>query len=481
MSADPLALAADLLESGIITRPRDWHPRHHQVPPPGDWDTWALIGGRGCGKTDGGAAYVKAHVAGPACLAGAQPHRISIIAPTLGDAVDACVTGPSGIKAHDPSARMVQAIGGTYVRWPNGSEAKLFGAFTPEDVERFRAGGNRCLAWLEEFAAWRLIAEVLEQIDYGLRLGPKPRKIVTSTPKPKKALRALLADEGTVRTFTEDGRIPTMDDNPDLPLAVRETLIRKYGGTRLGRQELKGEMLEDTPGAYWSWESIERNRIPEGAPLPDFGRVVIAVDPATTSTDESDETGIISTARAIIEAHPILRPEIANMDVIHPDRPHAHYYVLDDASLRGSPHAWSTEAVRLYDRRSGDVIIGEQNNGGDMVESTVRTVRANLPYRKVVASRGKDVRAEPISGLYEQDLVHHVGILPELEDQMTSFTGPGSIEHDDRLDAAVYGLTELSASGVAVMAGTVQHGRATSRTRTTRAYTNPRGEEPVRH
>lgn len=476
---DALTLAADALEAGLVSRPRVWVPRHHQEAPTVPWDTWALIGGRGCGKTDGAANEVSRHVRGPACLTGSQPHRIGIVAPTLGDAVDACVTGPSGLKAHDPLARMVSGIGGTYVRWPGGSEAKLFGAFTPDDVERFRAGGNRCLVWLEEVAAWRMLERVLEQIDFGLRLGPHPRKIVSSTPKPRKAFRDLLAEDGTVRTYTAEGNIPTMDDNPDLPQAIKDKLRKRYGGTRIGRQELKGEMLDDIPGAYWSPDAIERNRLtPEMTLGRLLARVVVAVDPAATATDESDETGIGAAAKVIVPAHKVLR-ELEGMDVVHPQEPHAHYYVLEDVSGRYSPHEWATAAVGLFDRRRADKIIGETNNGGDMVGATIRNVRRDIAFRKVVASRGKAVRAEPIAELYEQDLVHHIGILPELEDQLTTYTGPDSIEHDDRLDWLVYALTELSTGGVAFVSGVVQHGRGSSNTkrRGQGGYVNPRGEE----
>jgi phage terminase large subunit-like protein len=172
-----------------------WTPLPHQTPPEGDWDTWLLLAGRGSGKTDAAAYWLDQHVRGPACLPGlAGGHRVAIVAPTFGDALEACVNGPSGIRAHNPSVRSVQTAGGTFVRWPSGAEAKLFGAYTPEDVERLRAGGNRCAAYCEELAAWRFLDQCWDHLQLGLRLGPHPRAVAATTPKPKPLLRAMLSD-----------------------------------------------------------------------------------------------------------------------------------------------------------------------------------------------------------------------------------------------------------------------------------------------
>jgi phage terminase large subunit-like protein len=319
----------------------------------------------------------------------------------------------------------------------------------------------------------------------GLRLGPDPKILVTSTPKPRKAFRTILAATGTVRALTEDGRIPTTNDNPHLPQARRDELYRLYGGKRIGRQELSGEDLEDVEGAYWTGEMIERTRLKDAL---DLQRVVVAVDPATTAGEDSDETGVGAAGKGLVHGRSLCcigQEGHEDHAGSHPAEPHSHYFVLEDATLRGSPSEWANAAIALYDRRAADRVIGETNNGGDMVESTIRNVRRTVPYRKVVASRGKDVRAEPISALYEVCLVHHVGQFPELEDQMTTLpraTASKSGEHDDRIDWLVYALTELHTAGVAFMAGAVQHGRGSAAKRDQRrgnAYVDPRGEEAV--
>lgn len=228
-----------------------WTPYPHQVAPPGDWDLWLLMAGRFAGKTDAAAAYTNAHMAGPACLPGIPGgHRAAIVAPTLGDATEACVNGPSGLRKHNPAVRLVTRHGGTFVIWPNGAEAKVFGAHTPDDVERLRAGGNRCFAWCEEFAAWRFMEACWDHLQFGLRIGPHPRAVASTTPKPKELLKALLNDPTTAVTRA------TSDDNPNMPEAFRRRLER-YRGTRLGRQEIGGELLEDVPGALWRYEDIK--------------------------------------------------------------------------------------------------------------------------------------------------------------------------------------------------------------------------------
>lgn len=491
MVADPLDLLADMLEAGIRAHGSAWRPEPYQVPPE-VWDVWGLIGGRGIGKSDAGAHQFVEHVRGPACLSGRTPHRLSIIAPTLGDAVESCWKAPAGISVHDPTARLVTTKGGTIIRWPNGSEAKVFGTEGPRDVERLRAGGNRCFVWAEELAAWAYLEEAWEQMQFGLRLGPHPRVIVTTTPKPRKAYKTIVSAPGFVRALTEDGRVPTTDDNPHLSPERRAELYRLYGGRRIGRQELGGELIEDVEGAYWSWEDLERLRVKKAPPLT---RIVVAVDPATTADADSDETGIGAAGK--ITVLPVVADDDGNLDqastvarryccahpghaAAHPrDAVHYHYFVLEDASLRASPSGWATVAIEVFGRWAADRIIAEVNNGGDMVISTIRAVNREVPVKKITASRGKAVRAEPVSGLYEQCLVHHVGSFPELEEQQTTF--PISNEHDDRVDWVVYAITELSISGVAFRAGTVQHGRPSGDRAPRRGgrqdgYRNPRGD-----
>ncbi len=407
---DAVDLAEALDRAEADSRPT-WEPLPHQIPPSGDWDVWMMEGGRGSGKTDGAAHYVNGHVNGPPCIPSIKGgHRISIVAPTLGDALDACVNGPSGLKAHNPHVRSYQTTGGNYIRWPNGVEGKIFGASSPDDVERLRAGGNRCLAWAEELAAWRHLDTAWDHMQLGLRLGPRPHAVVSTTPKPRKKYLTIREDVRTVRTGA------STRDNPHLDEKVRAKYFEVYGGTRLGRQELLAEILLDTPGALWTYAMFE-NRQPAPA---DLVRTVVAIDPAVTSGEDSDETGMV----------------VAGLGA------DGRGYVLADRSCRLSPDGWARRAVAAYDEFAADLVVAEVNNGGDLVEQTIRTVRPRLPYKKITASRGKQTRAQPVAALYEQGRISHVDVFPELEEQLTTWT-PESGTSPDRLDALVWALTEL--------------------------------------
>ena len=448
----PFAIAAGLFEQGAAVRAKAWTPEDYQRRPDGDWGYWLLVAGRGTGKSDTGAYDMTRHVReDPPCLRGPIPHRMSIIAPTLGDAVEACWKAPAGISVHDPMARLITSKGGTIVRWPSGAEAKLFGAFTPDDVERLRAGGNRCRVWAEELASWRYLEEIWDQMMFGLRLGPSPRVVVTTTPKPRKKLKELLADPRSVRALTKDGRIPTTDDNPHLPPAIRRELYKLFGGTRKGRQELGGEMLEDVPGALWQRSVIDLMRVTQH---PDLVRVVTAADPEATSGEDSAETGIITVGMGWVDPHPLpveIAAELrAQLGEAHPPARHLHGYVLDDSTVRGTPREWGTAAVTAYHRTKADRIVGEINNGGEMVGFVISTIDKQVPFSSVHASRGKAIRAEPISSLYEQLLIHHVGEFPDLEDQLCEWVPGETPESPDRLDALVWGFTELVVGSVEV-------------------------------
>lgn len=396
-----------------LWQPYPWQVCPEPVAPHG---MWLMMGGRGIGKTDGMARYVDEHVTGPACdprIPGG--HRIAIVAPTLGDAAESCVNGPSGLRAHNPQVRLVGGQGGSHVRWPNGAEGKLFGAYTPEDVERLRSGGNRCLVWLEEAAAMRKLGAVLEHTGLGLRIGPTPHYVSSTTPKPRKELIEMRDDPGTIVTH---GRTA---DAFHLAQAVRDKLERKHAGSRLGQQELEGLLLEEVEGALWSWQMIERTRL---AVHPPNLRTVVSVDPAVSNTEESDETGIV---------------------VVGYDPDTAHGYVLDDLSGRYSPDEWARVALHAMEVWDADYILGERNQGGDMVQTTIRAVDRRARYRDVVATKGKRLRAEPVSVLHEQGRLHVVGNLPELENQMCTWVPsdkPGD-SSPDRLDAMVHGVTDL--------------------------------------
>jgi phage terminase large subunit-like protein len=389
---------------------RTWTPYDHQVPPPGDWQTWLLLGGRGSGKTDAGAHAVDGHALGVPCLPGRVPHRIAIVSTTHDDAVDTCVRGESGLLAANPTVSFKPGAQlSADLTWPNGAEAQLFGTFAPEDVERFR-GPQHCLIWGDEIASWRKLDEAWDMLAFGLRLGEKPRWILTTTPKARKRLLEVIADPHTVVTHARTS------DNPALAEEVRAELYRRYGGTTLGRQELDAELLTDVAGALWRREIIEALRRDKA---PDLVRIVVAIDPSATSTESADEAGIV----------------VAGVDE------RGEGWVLADYSLRGAPIDWARIAVDAYRVHRADRIVAETNNGGEMVAAILRTLDPAIAYRSVTASRGKQTRAEPISALYEQGRVRHAGTFERLEDQMCQWV-PGD-RSPDRMDALVWALTDL--------------------------------------
>ncbi|MDR9392599.1 MAG: terminase family protein, partial [Trueperaceae bacterium] len=377
--------------------------RPNQLPPEGSWTTWLLLAGRGFGKTRTGAEFVRSEIENN------RAHRVALIAPTAADTRDVMIEGESGLlnvcppwnrPKYEPSKRRLT--------WPNGAIATMYSADEPERLR----GPQHDLLWADELAAWRY-PQAWDMAMLGLRLGT-PRAVVTTTPKPTKLIQALTKSDTVAIT-----RGSTFDNRANLAPAFFEQIIQKYEGTRLGRQELYAEVLTDTPGALWTRDLIEAAHATSDP--PELVRVVVAIDPAVTSGEESDETGII----------------VAGID--H-DK---HLHVLEDGSMRGTPSEWATKAVRLFDQYAADRVVAETNNGGDLVEATLRTVRRNLPYRKVTATRGKRMRAEPIAALYEQHKAHHHGNLSTLEDQMVTFT-PDTIDSPDRLDALVWAATELT-------------------------------------
>jgi len=414
-----------------------WRPMPHQIPPDGDWFLWLLLGGRNAGKTDACAAYMTEHVKGPPCLPDLPGgHRMSIIAPTLADAVDSCVNGPSGLRAHDLNVRLVQAPGGTIVRWPSGAEAKLFGAFQRQDVERLRAGGNRCLSWLEEFAAWPQLATAWTQMTLGTRLGRHPRAVGSTTPKPRPLLSSLIKKASDWRA-NPDTSPPRLDrivisrgqtkDNVHADPEVIAALYDAYSGTRLGRQELDAELLEDFEGAAWQREQIDADRV---SSAPDLVRVFVGIDPSTwgpdvgreyTDVGHGIETGIVAAGLSV-------------------DR---QVYILDDLSGRFSPEKWAARAAKAYHRFHAQAIVPEINMGGAMVTDLLRLVDDSVRVKPVRAAKGKRARIEPVAALYEQHRAHHVGTLPILEDQMVGWD-PSESWSPDRIDALVWAVTQLA-------------------------------------
>lgn len=422
-----------------------WKPLPHQIPPPGDWYGWLLLAGRGAGKTDACAEYIARHVAGPPCLSGDVPHWIGIIAPTQGDAVTACVSGPSGIKAHDPTASgPITTAGGTVVRWTNGSQAKLYGAHTPEDVERLRAGGNTCCAWLEEFAAWRHMQASFDQLRFGLRSGPRPHWVASTTPKPKPLLKRLMQGEiANVVTTTA-----TMYDNPHLPLHIREMLEDAYAGTDLGEQELYGRILDEIKNALWRRATIAAGRT-QAEDLPDIIRTTVGVDPS----GGAGEQGIVVTAKSGLLLPGILPGPHEDSDGAAPvkqPRPQHHGFVLDDRTCQLPPEGWGQRAVQAAIDWEADDLCVEVNYGGDQAIAVIRTALekagVDIPVRKVRATHGKAVRAQPVAALSAQGRMHHAGTFPELEDQLCTWY-PELGWSPDRLDAAVWGPWHMKLVG----------------------------------
>ncbi|MFD8667069.1 hypothetical protein ACFV1U_16950 [Streptomyces microflavus] len=419
---------ADLLEEKLraklwAKRWNAWTPYPWQIPPAEiptmGW--WLQLGGRGTGKTDGCARYMVNHVNGPACdprLRGG--HRMAIVAPTQGDAVEACVNGPSGLRTHDPRVVLRTTAGGTFARWPNGAEAKLFGAHSPDDIERLRAGGNRCLVWMEEVAAQRRLKEAITHSEMGLRIGPNPHYIGSTTPKPRTEIIELTQRADVIRT---QGRTR---DAIHLPQDMRDFLVQKYAGTRMEAQELDGLLLADIEGALWSRGNLDTTRVGAAPPMT---RVVVAMDPAATSGDESDEMGII-----VAGLGQQYIPDLNGTS-------RRHGYGLDDLSGRMAPIEAARRAIKAYHHHRADAIVAEVNNGGDWIGTVIRQIDPTVNYRTVHASRGKLTRAEPVSALSEQHTLHIVGSLPELEEQLVTWV-PGD-DSPDRLDAWVWAITEL--------------------------------------
>jgi phage terminase large subunit-like protein len=398
--------------------PYPWQVAPAEIPTMG-W--WLQLGGRGTGKTDGCARYMVEHVNGPPCdprLRGG--HRMAIVAPTQGDAVEACVNGPSGLKAHDPRVVLRTTAGGTFARWPSGAEAKLFGAHSPDDIERLRAGGNRCLVWMEEVAAQRRLKEAITHSEMGLRLGPNPHYIGSTTPKPRTEVIELTQRADVIMTR---GRTR---DAVHLPQDMRDFLVRKYAGTRLEKQELDGDLLTDIEGALWQRTRLDATRVGAAPPMV---RIVVAIDPAAKGGDESDEMGIV----------------VAGLGQAYiPDRngfPRRHGYVLDDLSGRMSPEECMRKAAQAYHAWKADAVIAEVNNGGDWIGTTLRQIDPKVNYRTVTATRGKATRAEPVAAVFDQLAAHIVTSLPDLEEQLVTWV-PGD-DSPDRLDAMVWALTDL--------------------------------------
>ena len=396
----------------------DWQSiaRPEQLPPEGDWAAWLILAGRGTGKTRSGAEWTRG------LAETASVGRIALVGPTAADTRDTMVEGDSGLLSICPNSnRPLYEPSKRRLTWPNGVIATLFSS---EEPERLR-GPQHGAAWCDELAAWRNVKDTWSNLQFGLRLGRRPRQVVTTTPRPIPLLRELIASPDTVVT-----RGTTYDNRDNLAPSFFSQIVKKYEGTRLGRQELKAEILDDVPGALWTRAMVDKAR--EAVTLPRMRRVVVSIDPSgARNADDlgADTIGIVVAALG----------------------DDGRGYVLADRSLKASPNEWGRRAVEAYHEFKADRIIAERNFGGAMVEHVIKAADRNVPFSEVVASRGKVQRCEPVAALYEQGRVSHVGVLDLLEDQMcqmstTGFMGDGSPDRVRRTDVGLERIDVYRAS-----------------------------------
>ncbi len=412
--ASPERLAS--LSELNIARLRAFWPafaRREQMPPPARWRVWAFIGGRGAGKTKAGAEWVHGIVHGRDDC-GPQAGRIALVGETMDQVREVMVEGVSGLKvAGFPPERPRFEPSRRRLVWPNGAVAH---GFSSEDPEALR-GPQFDAAWADEVGKWVQAEAVWDMLSFSLRLGARPRVMVSTTPRATPLMRRLLADPATVVT-----RSATAANAANLAPGTVRALVARYGGTRLGRQELDGELIDDREGALFSRAEIEQGRV---AAAPVLKRIVVAVDPPASHRKGADACGIVA---AGIDGEGIV-------------------FVLADQSTQGlKPHEWAGRAAALYRRLAADALVVEVNQGGDMVAAVIGEVAPDVPVTPVRAARSKHLRAEPVAALYAQGRVRHAGTFPALEDELADF-GPDGLSNGaspDRLDALVWAVTHLA-------------------------------------
>lgn len=404
------ALLGDATLEELTALEKDWRfwARPKQLAPDGDWSVWVLRCGRGFGKTRALAGWVHER-------AMEEPGRwIALVAKTPGDARDHLIESPGGILRNAPAGGLpVYEPSKKRLTWPNGSYATVYSDERPDQLRGF-SGDSACL---DEFAKWKNARESWEMLQFGMReaSADRPRIVIGTTPRPLSILKEIEARPSTVVVTGS-----SYENRSNLDPTWFDEALASYEGTRLGRQEIHAELLEDVPGALWTRSRLEELRLAE-APDTDIARIVVGVDPAVTSGEEADMTGIVVCAKGRDKRG----------------------YVLEDATIRASPEQWARRVVEAYRRWEADRIICEVNQGGDLVETVLRVVDRSVPIRKVHAARGKRVRAEPIAALYEKGDVHHVGMFPDLEDEMCTYVPGETTESPDRMDALVWALSDL--------------------------------------
>jgi phage terminase large subunit-like protein len=411
----------------VVTTPNEMFDLHCQWPlfahdyqlppklaPNGDpWLTWLMIGGRGAGKTRAGAEWVRAHAMGHAPATQKAGH-IALIGETEHDVREVMIEGVSGLlSVHWPDERPTWISSRKRLEWPNGAVAQVFSA---DDPESLRGPQFHC-AWSDEMAKWRYAEAAFDMLQFGLRLGSQPQQLITTTPRPTSLLKRLIADTSSVVT-----RAPTRANAFNLAPSFLQSVTARYAGSRLGRQELDGEIIEDRADALWSRALIEDCRVRE---VPPLRRIVVAVDPPVSSGKRADSCGIVAAG-------------IAESGIV--------YVIADDTVSSVTPAAWANKAIALWRRLCADALVVEINQGGDMVKSVMHEVDPGVPVTPVRASRGKWQRAEPVATLYEQGRVKHAGAFAALEDEMCDFASSGlsSGRSPDRLDALVWAVASLA-------------------------------------
>jgi phage terminase large subunit-like protein len=390
-----------------LARTWHWFAHTHQRPPQDiDWTTWLILGGRGAGKTRAGAEWVREQARDGAA-------RIALVGETARDVRDVMVEGVSGLLAvHETHERPEWFASRGRVQWASGAVAECFSAEDPDSLR----GPQFSAAWCDELAKWRQAEATFDMLQFGLRLGGRPRQVITTTPRPMALLKRLIADPATAVT-----RAGTVVNARFLAPAFIDTVLKRYGGTRLGRQEIDGELIEDRVDALWKRAQLEACRVDAAPPC---SRIVVAVDPPASAGKKSAACGIVAAG-------------------VHGDL----IYVLADETCAGlSPAGWAAKAIALWRRLEADCLVVEVNQGGDMVRAVIREADANVPVTPVRAHRGKYLRAEPVAQVYEQNRVRHVGTFPALEDELCDF-GPDGLSagrSPDRLDALVWAISALT-------------------------------------
>lgn len=408
----------------------DWYlwARDDQLPPNlqpknarANWQNWILLGGRGAGKTRAGAEWIRAMALGIKPFATKPAWRIALIGETFNDVREVMLEGESGLlNIHPPQQKPTYIASRKRLEWPNGAVANLFSAEEPESLR----GPQFHVAWCDEFAKWQYDEQVWDMLQFGMRLGDNPQIVITTTPRNKKQLKNLLSSE---KSFVS--KASTFDNRQNLAAIFLHNINENYAGTNLGRQELYGEIIEDRQGALWNSDLIEKlRRRKKDYDYADFNRIILAIDPPATSHKKSNACGMIVAARGNDKKA----------------------YILADITMEAaSPIKWATKAVQTYHQFNVDRIVAEVNQGGEMVETILRTVDANISYAAVFARKDKKSRAEPVAALYEQGRIHHIGMFELLEDEMCNFDQQiaASQKSPDRVDALVWAVSHLLLNG----------------------------------